>query len=63
MDSLIAFNTESNSENIINLLLVSQVLIQSKAETTAFASAVKVDEPSGIRCILQCQHNQPMRLL
>ena len=31
---------------------VSQVLIKSKARTTAFASAMKIDEASGIRCIL-----------
>ena len=48
----IAFNTESESENIINLLLVSQVLIKSKAGSTALASAVKIDESSGIRCVL-----------
>ena len=49
---VIACNTESESENIINLLLVSQVLINSKARSTALASAVKIDELSGIRCIL-----------
>ena len=53
VDSLIAFNTESGSENIINLLLVSQVLIKSKARSTAFGSSVKTVEPSGLRCILQ----------
>ena len=48
-------NTKSESETtcIINLLLVSRVLRKSKARPTAFASAVKKDEPSGIRCILQ----------
>ena len=43
----IAFNTESESENIINLLLVSQGIIKSKARSTALASAVKIDESSG----------------
>ena len=43
-----SFNTESESENIINLLLMSQVVIKFKARSTALASAVKVDEPSGI---------------
>ena len=36
----IAFNTESESENIINLLFASQVLMKSKARSTALASAV-----------------------
>ena len=35
MEWFIAFNTESKSENIINLLLVSQVVIKSKARSTA----------------------------
>ena len=48
----IAFNTESELENIINLLLVLQFLLKSKARSTALASAVKIDESSGIRCIL-----------
>ena len=48
----IAFNTESESENIINLLLASQVLMKSKARSTALASEVKIGESSGIRCIL-----------
>ena len=48
----IAFNTDSESENIINLLLASQVLMKSKARSIALASAVKIDESSGIRCIL-----------
>ena len=48
----IAFNTESESGNIINLLLASQVLMKSKARSTALASAVKIDESSGIRCVL-----------
>ena len=38
---------------MINLLLMLQVLIQSKARSTTFASAVKIDEPSGICCKLQ----------
>ena len=46
----IAFNTESESENIINLLLASQVLMKSKARSIALASAVKIDESSGLRC-------------
>ena len=33
----------------MNLLLVSQVLMKSKARSTALASAVKIDESSGIR--------------
>ena len=56
MDSLnwygIASNTEKKSEIIVNLLLASQVLINSKARATALASAVKIDESSGISCIL-----------
>ena len=36
----------------MNLLLVSQVLLKSKARSTALASAVKIDESSGKRCIL-----------
>ena len=48
----IAFNTENESENIINLLLALQVLMKSKARSIALASAVKIDESSGIRCIL-----------
>ena len=46
----IAFNTEGESENIINLLLASQVLMKSKAKSNALAS--KIDESSGIRWIL-----------
>ena len=34
------------------LLFASQVLMKSKARSTALASAVKIDESSGIRCIL-----------
>ena len=45
-------NTESESENMINLLFASQVLMNSKARSTALVSAVKIDESSGIRCIL-----------
>ena len=30
----------------------SQMLMKSKARSTALASAVKIDESSGIRCIL-----------
>ena len=48
----IAFNTERESENIINLLSLSQVLTKSKARLTALASAVKIGEASGICCIL-----------
>ena len=48
----IAFISESDLENIMNLLLVSQVLLKSKARSTALASAVKNDESLGIRCIL-----------
>ena len=33
-------------------MLASQVLMISKARLTALASAVKIDESSGIRCIL-----------
>ena len=40
------------SENIINLLVASQVLMKSKARLTALASAVKIDESSDICCIL-----------
>ena len=36
----------------INLLLASQVLMKTKARSIALASAVKIDESSGIRCIL-----------
>ena len=36
----------------MNVLLVSQVLVKSKARSTALASAVKTDVLSGIRCIL-----------
>ena len=36
----------------MNLLLVSQVLMNSKARSTALASVVKIDESSGIRCVL-----------
>ena len=49
---VIAFNTESEPENIINLLLASQVLMKSKARSTVLDSAVKLDESAGIRCIL-----------
>ena len=42
---------QSESENIINLSLASQVLMKYKARSTALASAVKIDESSGIRCI------------
>ena len=34
---------KARSENIINLLLASQVLMKSKARTIALASAVKID--------------------
>ena len=37
---------------MINLLLASQVLMKSKARSIALASAVKIDESSGILCIL-----------
>ena len=30
-----------------------QCIIKSKTRSTDFASAVKIDKPSGIRCILQ----------
>ena len=53
MDSSIAFNIESKSENIINILFVSQVLMKSKARSTVFASGVIIDEPSGTQCFLQ----------
>ena len=36
----------------MNLLIVSHVLMKSKARSTALASAVNIDESSGIRCIL-----------
>ena len=39
-------------KNIINVLFVSQVLLKSKDRSTALASAVKIDESSGIRYIL-----------
>ena len=39
---------------MMNLLVVSQVLMKSKARTTALASAVTIDESSGIRCIVIC---------
>ena len=47
----IDFNTESVQNNIIHLLLLSQVLIKSRAMSIAFASAVKIEEPSGMRVI------------
>ena len=34
--------------------------MKSKARSTALASAMKIDESSGIRCIL---YNQPLSLL
>ena len=52
LNLFLSFNTESESDNIINLLLASQVLMKSKARSTALASAVKIDESSGIHCIL-----------
>ena len=36
------------ASHIINLLLALQVLMKSKARSTALASAVKIDESSGI---------------
>ena len=36
----------------MNLLLVSQILMKSKARPTALASAVHIDKSSGMRCIL-----------
>ena len=36
----------------MDLLLVSHVLVKSKARAIALASAVKIDESSGIRCKL-----------
>ena len=36
----------------MNLFLVPQVLMKFKARSTALASAVKIDDSSGIRCIL-----------
>ena len=48
----IAFSRGSESESIILFVLVSKVLIKSKARSTALASAVNIDELSGIRCIL-----------
>ena len=47
-----AFNTESESEKLINLLLVPQVLMKSKARSTALASAVKINESSGVLYML-----------
>ena len=47
-----SFQYRKRVKTIINLLLVSQVLMKSKARSTALASAVKMDESSGIRCIL-----------
>ena len=50
---LLAYLPSHSPFGIINLLLASQVLMKSKARSTALASAVKIDESSGIRCILQ----------
>ena len=36
----------------MNLLLVSYVLMKSKARSTALASAVKVDVSSGLVCLI-----------
>ena len=38
---------------ILSVLLLSQFQIKPKARSTAFASAVKIDKPSGILYILQ----------
>ena len=38
----IALNTESESENIINLLLASQVLMKSKARSTAYLALTQL---------------------
>ena len=40
---LLSIQKASESENIITLLLASQVLMKSKARSTALASAVKID--------------------
>ena len=45
------------------LLFASQVLKKSKARSTALASAVKIDESSGIRCILLWLSDITARLL
>ena len=47
---MVAFSTETSQ--IINVLLL-EVLIKPKARSTALASAVKIEVPSGIHCILQ----------
>ena len=39
VDSLNSFNTESESENVIKRLLMSQVLISSKTSSTDLTSA------------------------
>ena len=44
---------DATSNDMINVLLVSRVLVKSKARSPVFSSAVNIDEPSGIRCILQ----------
>ena len=43
------FKTERESENIIKLLEISQPAMKSNAKSIAFSSAVKIEEPSGIR--------------
>ena len=57
MDSLNLYGSYlsilKTSKKIILLLLMSQVLMKSKARSTAFDSAMKTDEPPGKRCILQ----------
>ena len=45
------FKTERESENITNLLEVSQLAIKSNSKSIAFASAVKSEDPSGIRIV------------
>ena len=48
-----AWRTDRESEKITNLLYELQSLMQSKAKSIALASAVKIEEPSGRRKVLQ----------
>ena len=46
-----ACRTENESEKIINLSCELQLSTKSKAKSIAFASAVKIEEPSGMRIV------------
>ena len=51
-----ACKTDKESENITNLSVYVQLFTKSRAKSIALASAMKTEEPSGIRIFLQSSY-------